>query len=107
MSLSVSLISLLGSASGQTRGSEPEVPQKEDYVNYSFDFSAHTRPIAYVTYGNALELVNKVKVNPDVANRGGAYVFDSTISDKDFEIEIEFSIQSPLDQARGFMILLT
>ena len=82
---------------GQPRSAEPEVPLKEDYVNYSFDFSAHTRPIAYVTYGNALELVNKVKVNPDVANRGGAYLFDSTISDKDFEIEVEFSIQSPLD----------
>ena len=105
--LSFLLLSISSQVSGQPRTAEPEVPQKEDYVNYSFDFSAHTRPIAYVTHGNALELNNKVKVNPAVANRGGAYVFDSTISDKDFEIEVEFTIQSPLDQARGFMLLLT
>ena len=57
--------------------------------------------------GNALELVNKVKVNPAVADRGGAYIFDSHIKDKEFEIEVEFTLQSELDKSRGFMIMLT
>ena len=87
--------------------SEQDDPIKEVYEHYSFDFSAHERPIAYSTIGNALELVNKVKVNPAVADRGGAYLFDSHIRDKEFEIEVEFTIQSELDQSRGFMILLT
>jgi len=71
---------------------EPNTSEKAIYENYSFDFSAHTKPLAYTTIGNALELVNKVKVNPDVANRGGAYLFDSKIQDKEFEIELEFTI---------------
>ena len=57
--------------------------------------------------GNSLELVNKVKVNPAVPDRGGAYVFDSHIGDKEFEVEVEFTIQSDLIKSRGFMILLT
>jgi len=51
--------------------------------------------------------VNKVKVNPAVRGKGGAYVFDAHIKDKEFELELEFTIQSDLDRARGFMILLT
>lgn len=39
------------------------------------------RPIAYSTLGNAIELMNKVKVNPAVADKGGAYVFDGVIED--------------------------
>ena len=80
---------------------------KVAYENYSFDFSAHTRPIAYSTAGNALELLNKVKVNPAVADRAGAYIFDVKLSDKDFVVDVEFTIQSQLSSARGFMILLT
>ena len=56
------------------------------YENYSFDFSAHERPIAYQAYGNAIELVNKIKLNPDVEGRGGAYKFDNHIEEKEFEI---------------------
>jgi len=80
---------------------------KVAYDNYSFDFSAHTRPIAYTTYGNALELVNKVKLNPAVADRAGAYKFDTKLADKDFEVDLEFTVRSDLDSARGFMVLLT
>ena len=60
---------------------EQQETPKAVYEHYSFDFSAHERPIAYSTIGNALELVNKVKVNPAVADRGGAYLFDSHIKD--------------------------
>lgn len=81
--------------------------EKAIYENYSFDFSAHTRPIAYRTLGNTLELNNKVKLNPAVPNRGGAYVFDKQITDKDFEIEMEFTLQSQINLSRGFMLLLT
>ncbi len=80
---------------------------KEIYENYSFDFSAHTKPLAYTTIGNAVELVNKVKVNVDVADRGGAYMLDTTIDDKEFEVELEFKIWNELEDARGFMVLLT
>ena len=51
--------------------------------------------------------MSKVKLNPDVEGRGGAYVFDSHIEDKEFEIQLEFTIRSDLDKARGFMTLLT
>ena len=30
--------------------------EKSVYENYSFDFSAHRRPIAYSSYGNTIEL---------------------------------------------------
>lgn len=77
------------------------------YENYSFNFSEHKRPIAYQTLGNALELNSKIKLNPRVANRGGAIVLDTPIRDKTFTAQLEFTMQSDLDQARGLMILLT
>ena len=61
----------------------------------------------YTTYGNAIELVSKVKLNPDVENRGGAYVFNEHIEDREFEIQVEFTMRSDLEKARGFMTLLT
>jgi len=39
------------------------VSTKQVYENYSFDYSAHKLPIAYTTYGNAVELNHKVKLN--------------------------------------------
>ena len=90
----------------KSKGDGEEV-KRGVYKNYSFDFSAHKRPIAYTTFGNALELVNKVKLSPAVAKRGGAYLLDTTINDKEFEIDIEFTIRSDLDQSLGFMALLT
>ena len=33
------------------------------YENYSFDYSAAKMPLAYSTYGNAVELNHKVKLN--------------------------------------------
>ena len=57
--------------------------------------------------GNALEHTNKVKVCPAVPDRGGAYSLDAEIKDKEFEVDLEFTIQSELDEARGFMVLLT
>ena len=47
---------------------------KQVYENYSFDYSAHKLPLAYTTYGNAVELNHKVKLNSNVTNRGGALV---------------------------------
>jgi|Transcript_41776 hypothetical protein len=79
------LVASAGAQSGRT-------VNRKIYENYSFDFSAHTRPIAYTTVGNALELTNKVKLNPAVPDRGGAYKCDGTIDDKEFEIEFEFTV---------------
>ena len=89
-------------AQGQTRQVDRKV-----YENYSFDFSAHKRPIAYTTYGNALELNSKVKLNPAVDNRYGAYVFDGKLKDEVFEIEMEFTVASELNRSRGFMMILS
>ena len=97
---------LLSHATAQD-ASQKSNEHKKAYENYSFDFSAHTRPIAYTTYGNTLELNNKVKLIPAVPSRGGAYIFDKKIEDKDFEIEMEFTMQSDLHESRGFMVFLT
>ena len=66
--------SLLGMAMGLTTMASGAVEHHDTdldleaavYENYSFDFSAHERPIAYTNIGNTLELVSKVKVNPNV-----------------------------------------
>ena len=50
------------------------VASKSIYENYSFDYSAQKLPLAYVTYGNAVELNHKVKLCSKVADRGGAMV---------------------------------
>ena len=42
-----------------------------------------------------------------MSERAGAYVFDSVLRDKEFEVELEFTVQSELDKANGFMTLLT
>ena len=47
---------------------------KQVYENYSFDNTAHNLPLANKTYGNAVELNHKVKLNSNVTNRGGALV---------------------------------
>ena len=60
-----------------------------------------------MTLGNALEHNDKVKLNPAVRDRYGAYVFDSKITDENFEIELEFTIASDLNKSRGFMMMLT
>ena len=53
---------------------------KQVYENYSFDYSAHKLPLAYTTYGNAVELNHKVKLNSNVTNRGGALVLSRPIA---------------------------
>ena len=52
---------------------------KYPYVNYSFDYSAHNIPIAYSSIDNTVELFTKVKLNPKVPSRGGAYVLDNPL----------------------------
>lgn len=47
---------------------------KKVYENYSFDYSAHKLPLAYTTFGNAIELNHKVKLTSKIMNRGGALV---------------------------------
>ena len=53
---------------------------KQVYENYSFDYSAHKLPLAYTTYGTAVELNHKVKLNSNVTNRGGALVLSRPIA---------------------------
>ena len=77
------------------------------YENYSFDFSAHRRPIAYASWGNTVELQSKVKLLPLVENAGGAYVLAPEISSNSVEFDIEFTINSELMKSRGFMALMT
>lgn len=64
----------------------------EYYENYSFDYSAHRFPLAYTTYGNAVELNNYIKLNSRAANKGGAVVLDPMITVRKFEAQIEFTL---------------
>ena len=54
------------------------------YDNYGFDYSAQRLPIAYTTYGNAVELNHKLKLNSAVQDRGGALVLNRAIRQADF-----------------------
>lgn len=64
-----------------------------EYKLISFDYSAHEVPIAYQSFGNTIELDSKVKLNPPVPRRGGAYQMSYPIGNtKDFEVDIEFTI---------------
>jgi len=77
------------------------------YENYSFDFSAHRRPIAYASLGNTVELQSKLKLLPSVPNSGGAYVLNAEVESKSVEFDIEFTINSELAKSRGLMALFT
>ena len=81
--------------------------EKLAYDNYSFDFSAKRRPIAYQQMGNAVELQSKIKLNPAVPSAGGAYALMTKIVQKEVEFDIEFTIQSDLYKSRGFSALFT
>jgi hypothetical protein len=72
------------------------------YDVYSFDYSAHKLPLYYQTYGNAVELSHKVKLNSEVNRKGGAYVLDAPITFPEIEVEVDFTINSDIDKARGF-----
>ena len=87
--------------------SQDKNKEKLAYDNYSFDFSAKKRPIAYQSMGNAVELQSKIKLNPKVAEAGGAYALMTKILQKEVEFDIEFTIQSELFRARGFTALFT
>ena len=84
-----------------------EIDKRILYKNYSFYMKEYEHPIAYTTLGNTIELNTKVILNPAVADRGGAFALDPAIKDKNFEIELEYTVLSDLDLARGFMVLLT
>ena len=52
-------------------------------------------------------LKSKIKLNPAVANSGGAYVLNTDIQTREVEVDIEFTVQSELETSRGFMALFT
>jgi hypothetical protein len=82
--------------------------QKIPYDNYSFDYSAHEVPIAYTSVDNTVELHHKVKLNPIVPMRGGGYILDNPLERQifeEFEIEVEFTVNSDPSTARGFALL--
>jgi hypothetical protein len=61
----------------------------------SFDFTKHKLPIAYTTYGAAVQLHHKFNLLPDVPNRQGLIVMTQSIeSDYKFEIDVEFLIET-------------
>ena len=59
---------------------------KQRYDNYSFDYSAGKLPLSYTTYGNAIELHHKLKLNSGIIDRGGALVLDRSIQMEEFEV---------------------
>ena len=48
-----------------------------------------------------------MKLNSKISNRGGGYTLDKPVKSDNFEVDIEFTIQSDLERSRGFEILLT
>jgi hypothetical protein len=59
-------------------------------------------PLAYSTYGNAVELHHKVKLNSVIEDRGGALVLDLPILMPEFELQMEFTLKSDPEEAYGF-----
>jgi hypothetical protein len=104
-----SAATLAAATNNGNANSKPPVTEntKVAYDNYSFDFGSHKVPIAYRSYANAIELHNYVKLNSIVPGRGGAYVLDRQIKWKNFQIDVDFNIDSNLAEARGFEMLLT
>jgi hypothetical protein len=77
------------------------------YSNYCFDYSKHVVPIAYTAAENAVELFNKVKLNPRVPMKGGGYYLDVPLDRtvfEDFEVNIEFTLNSAVNLSRHLMI---
>lgn len=56
------------------------------YDNFSFDYSAGKMPLAYTTYGNAIELNHRLKLNSVVKDRGGALILGPKIKMQSFEV---------------------
>ena len=81
---------------------------KYPYNNYNFDYSSHNIPIAYTSVDNTVELFSKVKLNSKVPSKGGAYILDAPLDQtvfEEFEVDVEFTLNTDPAQARGFMIL--
>ena len=87
--------------------SEYKEKPKTPYENYSFDYSAHKVPIAYKSHFNAIELHSHVKLNSRVEGRGGGYTLDKEIIFENFEVDIDFTIESDTSKARGFEAIFT
>jgi hypothetical protein len=84
--------------------------KKTLYPNYSFDYSAHEVPIAYTSIDNAVELHSKVKLNTLVPMKGGGYLLDVPLEQRifeEFEMDIEFTINSEIENARHLMIFFS
>ena len=53
--------------------------------NYSFDFKEHKPPLAYDTYGAAVQVHHMIKLIPEVKERFGAIVLNKELkSDRKF-----------------------
>lgn len=80
------------------------------YPNYSFDYDNHVVPIAYTSAENAVELFNKVKLNPRVLMKGGGYHLDVPLDQtvfEEFETNIEFTINSDPATSRHLMVFFS
>ena len=75
------------------------------YENYSFDYSTHRFPLAYETYGNAVELSQYIKLNSKAKDKGGAVVLSEPITFGKFETQIEFSLASEQEDVFGFQVV--
>ncbi|MFO0116584.1 MAG: hypothetical protein ACK521_02860 [bacterium] len=67
-------------------------------------------PIAYTALDNAVELHSKVKLNTFVPMKGGGYLLDVPLDQtifEEFEMDIEFTINSAIESARHIMIFFS
>jgi hypothetical protein len=84
--------------------------KKTVYPNFSFDYSSHDVPIAYTALDNAVELHSKVKLNTVVPMKGGGYLLDVPLDQtifEEFEMDIEFTINSDIENSRHLMIFFS
>lgn len=69
-------VALLVSSNAYRNGIPNTLNRPQNIENYSFDFSAHQLPIAYDTFGAAVQLHHHYKLIPDVKDRMGAIVLN-------------------------------
>ena len=63
-------------------------------------------PLAFKTFGNPIELNHKLKLNSKKGLKGSALVLTRPIKFPEFEVQVEYTINTPSDMSRGTLIIL-
>ena len=89
--------------------------KRQDLEAFSFDYSAHKSPLAYQTFHQSVELLHRTKLIPASKSNYGAVFLKKASQDENqllqlethnYEIDVEFVINSELEKSNGFAIML-